>query len=357
VIKPKKTDIISVAKAARVSPSTVSRAFNHPDLVKATTRKKIDAAVRRLGYIRNRAAQTIHGIRSGTIGLIVPTINHTIFAELVQSFSDAVAEQGFTILLASHDYSLEQEYALTRKMLEHRVDGMALIGIDHAKDTYGLLDQQNIPAILLWNVDDAAPFPCVGSDNYLAGWLIGDHVTGLGHRDIAALFPPLSGNDRAARRFNGMMDALTAAGLDLPPHRQLETTYSISDAKHAVLDLISGGQMPGAILCGNDVLAWGALHALARAGLRVPEDVSVTGIGDFKGSRDLEPPLTTIRIPAPQIGIRGAQMILDSITGSDTDRQNTLLAPELKVRATCRAVHPASRGEDLMPWTVKGQSI
>ena len=334
----KKSDIVAVAKAARVSPSTVSRAFNHPDLVKATTRKRIDAAVRRLGYIRNRAAQTIHGIRSGTIGLIVPTIDHTIFAELIQSFSDAVAEQGFTILLASHDYSLEQEYALTRKMLEHRVDGIALIGIEHARDTYGLLAQQNIPAILLWNVDDAAPIPCVGSDNYLAGRLIGDHVTGLGHRDIAALFPPLGGNDRAARRLDGVTDALIAAGVELPAHRQLETTYSISDAKRAVLALIAEDRMPSAILCGNDVLAWGALHALARAGLRVPEDVSVTGIGDFKGSRELEPALTTVRIPAPQIGVRGAEMIVASITGSDPDPANAVLAPDLAVRATSRAV-------------------
>ena len=96
--------------------------------------------------------------------------------------------------------------------------------------------------------------------------------------------------------------------------------------------------MPSAILCGNDVLAWGALHALARTGVRVPEEVSVTGIGDFKGSRELEPALTTVRIPAQKIGMKGAQMILASITGSETDPPNALLAPELKVRATCHAV-------------------
>ncbi|WP_294619640.1 LacI family DNA-binding transcriptional regulator [uncultured Roseovarius sp.] len=336
--KDKKADIIAVAKAAKVSPSTVSRAFNHPDLVKATTRKKIDAAVRRLGYIRNRAAQTIHGIRSGTIGLIVPTIDHTIFAELIQSFSDAVAEQGFTILLASHDYSLEQEYALTRKMLEHRVDGMALVGVEHSKDTYGLLGQQNTPSILLWNVDETAPIPCVGSDNYLAGRLIAEHVTTLGHQDIAALFPPLAGNDRAARRFDGMQDTLCKAGCEVPRHRILETTYSIADAKEAVGRLITQGPTPSAILCGNDVLAWGALHALARAGLRVPQDVTVTGIGDFKGSRDFEPPLTTVRIPAPQIGTCAAEMIVASIIGTDPTPQNAIIAPELKVRATCRAI-------------------
>ena len=88
VEKEKKADIVTVANAAHVSPATVSRFFNRPELVKLATRKKIDSAVKRLGYIRNRAAQTIHGIRSGTIGLLVPTINNTIFAEVIQAFSD-----------------------------------------------------------------------------------------------------------------------------------------------------------------------------------------------------------------------------------------------------------------------------
>nr|WP_281350479.1 substrate-binding domain-containing protein [Roseovarius bejariae] len=270
--------------------------------------------------------------------MIVPTIDHTIFAELVQSFSDAVEKQGFTILLASHGYSLEHEYALTRKMLEHRVDGVALIGVEHSKDTYALLEEQDIPAILLWNVADDAPIPCVGSDNYLAGRLVGDHVVQLGHRDLAAVFPPLDGNDRAARRFAGIMDALHEAGRDIPPERCLETLYSVADAKQAVQALIATGPPPSAILCANDVLAWGTMHALARAGLRVPDDVTVTGIGDFKGSKDFEPPLTTVRIPAPQIGERAADMIVASITGTDPAPQNAVVAPELKIRATCRAV-------------------
>ena len=129
--KRQKSDIIDVAKAARVSPSTVSRNFNHPEMVNPATRKKINRAVERLGYIRNRAAQTMHGRRSGTIGLIVPTINHTIFSEVIQAFSDAIDAAGFTLLITSHGYDLDREYAMLRKLLEHRVDGVALIGLEH----------------------------------------------------------------------------------------------------------------------------------------------------------------------------------------------------------------------------------
>ncbi|QFT92117.1 HTH-type transcriptional repressor PurR [Roseovarius sp. THAF9] len=332
----RKVDIITVAKAARVSPSTVSRSFNHPDLVKATTRKKIDAAVRRLGYIRNRAAQTIHGIRSGTIGLIVPTVDQAIFAEMIQSFSEAVEELGFTILLASHGFNLDREYSLTRKMLEHRVDGVALIGIAHTQDTLDLLAQQEMPTLLLWSFSPDAPFPCVGSDNYAAGALIGRHVAGLGHRRVAAMFPPVEGNDRASLRFAGVKDALAEVGCRIPEAWQLVAPYSVATAKSAVEALIAEGDLPTAIICGNDVLAWGALHALNRAEIDVPGRVTVTGIGDFKGSREFEPSLSTVRIPARTIGARAAVAIVQLTTSEAAVDVAALIPPEIIVRATSR---------------------
>ena len=330
----KKADIIAVAKAARVSPSTVSRSFNHPDLVKLATRKKIDAAVRRLGYIRNRAAQTIHGIRSGTVGLIVPTVDQAIFAELIQSFSAAVEDMGFTILLATHGYCLEREYALTRKMLEHRVDGVGLIGIEHSTDTYDLLEQQGIPALLLWNYAHDAPLPCVGSDNFGAGYLVGQHVAALGHEKIAAIFPPLDGNDRASDRMKGVAAALTEASREVHRDWTLETPYSIAAAKSAVETLIASAHRPTAIICGNDVLAWGALHALSRRGIDVPGEFSVTGIGDFNGSKDFEPSLTTIRIPARTIGEKAASSIVQLIKTEGQAEVGALVQPELIVRQT-----------------------
>lgn len=331
----KKSDIIDVARAAKVSPSTVSRSFNHPNLVKAATRKKIERAVRKLGYIRNRAAQTIHGIRSGTIGLVVPTIDHTIFGELIQSFSQGVDKFGFTILLASHGYNLEREYELIRKMLEHRVDGIALIGLDHLDDTYELLGQQNIPAVLLWNYAQQSELPCVGSDNYQSGYLIGEHVAKLGHRAIAGVFPPLQGNDRASHRFRGVMDALALYDIDLPETRLLRTPYSVGAAKAAIREMLSEHDRPTAIICGNDVLAWGALHALKQLGLDAPDDISVVGIGDFAGSADFEPSLTTVRIPAGAIGLKAAETIACMIKDNQTSPKSDLIQPQLQVRKSC----------------------
>ena len=337
--KNNKVDIIAVAKAAKVSPSTVSRSFNHPDLVNPATRKKIDRAVRKLGYIRNRAAQTIHGIRSGTVGLIVPTVDHAIFAELIQSFAEAIEEMGFTILLASHGYDLEREYALTRKMLEHRVDGMALIGLDHGEATYELLHQQSTPSVLLWNYGDNTRLPSIGADNFKAGQMIGRYLLDLGHRDIATVFPNADGNDRAADRFRGLMDVLASAGVNVATHWQKVAPYSVAAAKEVVEDILSSARLPTAIACGNDVLAWGVLHACARQGIIVPDQINVTGIGDFKGSREFEPSLTTVRIPARTIGAHAAQAISAIIKGEALSTDCSMEAPlELQPRSSCRRI-------------------
>lgn len=318
-IKSKKADIIDVAKAARVSASTVSRSFNHPELVNPATRKKINRAVEKLGYIRNRAAQSMHGRRSGTIGLIVPTINHTIFSEVIQAFSDAIDAAGFTLLIASHGYDLDREYATMRKLLEHRVDGVALIGLEHTEATFQLIEQQGIPAIAIWNYSDDAPMSCVGADNLEAGRMAAQHLLSLGHREIGLVFPRTTGNDRARQRLDGAMEKLAQHGVETPDRWRTEAPYSIAQAKRATLELLSQAPRPTALLCGNDVIAQGALYAAQNAGLRIPDDISIIGIGDFKGSEDLEPALTTISIPAHDIGTIAGEAFTCMITEGETE--------------------------------------
>lgn len=335
----KKADIIAVAKAARVSASTVSRYFNHPELLKPATRKRIDAAVRRTGYIRNRAAQTIHGIRSGTIGVLIPTLDHAIFAEVVQAFSDTVAEKGFTILLASHGYDLQREYAILRKFLEHRVDGVVLTGLDHDEAVFQLLDQQQIPCLMMWNHAAGSRYPCIGADNALAGQMIAEHILSLGHRDIACMFPPTLGNDRAHARRHVVLTTLAEAGVLVPEEWSLTTVYSISESKRDVQKLFDATTRPTALICGNDILAMGALYGAKAAGLGVPDDISIVGIGDFKGSADIEPALTTVRLPAKQIGHEAGNALADAIIDQTSLADRSLhCAPTLMRRSSAKSL-------------------
>jgi LacI family transcriptional regulator len=332
----KNADIVDVANVAKVSISTVSRSFNHPELVKPATRKKIDRAVRKLGYIRNRAAQTMHGIRSGTIGLVVPTIDNAIFAEVTQAFSETVADLGFTLLIASHGYDLEREYAILRKFLEHRVDGVALIGVDHGEETYQLIEGQDIAAVTIWSYDAASRLSCVGADNRQAGQLAATHLIELGHRDVAVVFPPVADNDRASARRDGALEVLARHCPDLPAHWTTEARYSISDGKDAVLRLLGVPHRPTALLCGNDVIAAGAIHAARRLGIDVPAELSIIGIGDFKGSKEMEPALTTIRLPARSIGEIAGQKLAHAITQEERAIHRTRCPISLAARGTCQ---------------------
>ena len=336
--KQNKVDIFAVARRAKVSISTVSRSFNHPELVNPATRKKIDTAVRRLGYIRNRAAQTMHGIRSGTIGLVVPTIDHAIFAEVIQAFSDSVDEHGFTILIASHGYDLEREYAVLRKFLEHRVDGVALIGEDHSDETYELIERQDIHAVSLWNYSEASRLSCVGADNELAGRLVAQHLVDLGHSEIGLLFPPTTDNDRARDRRIGAQSVLDHTGVKTRAEWDIESSYSIADAKVAATRILQNPDRPTAMLCGNDVLAMGVLFAARRCNLQVPEDLSIIGIGDFKGSGEFEPGLTTVRLPAREIGRLAGNHLSYSIIGEIEGKRRVNCDISLVKRGTCASI-------------------
>ena len=336
--KSKKADITTVAKVAKVSPSTVSRYFNHPDLLKIATQKRIDSAVRKTGYIRNRAAQTIHGIRSGTIGVIVPTLDHAIFAEVVQAFSETVEAHGFTILLASHGYDLQREYAILRKLLEHRVDGIVLTGLKHEEAVFQLLDRQDIPCALMWNYSETSRIPSIGADNEHAGRLVAQHVMSLGHKSIACMFPPTGDNDRARGRKTGVLNALQEADINVPTEWMLETQYSISDAKNDARELFLKQTRPTALICGNDVLAAGALYAVTATGLSVPDDITVVGIGDFQGSSEIEPSLTTVRLPARKIGEETANALAAAIVSFNTEPINSMnCVPKLIKRGSSAA--------------------
>lgn len=330
-------DIIDVAKAAGVSPATVSRAFNHPDLVRADTRAKIQKAVDELGYIRNRAASAMHGEKSGAVGLIVPTIDNAIFANLIQAFSTALQDAGQSLLIATHGYDQTTEHQLLRKFLEHRVDGVALIGLSHQDRTFDLITAREIPAVLMWSFSDAPRLPCIGADNAKAGALAARHIVDLGHQAIATVFPPIEGNDRAERRFEGAMEVLAKAGVAPSDHWRRGSRYHLGQAMQSAMDLLSVEDRPTAILAGNDVIARGVISAAMELGMRLPEDLTVVGIGDFSGSAELTPALTTVRIDSVGVGLAAAETLLAQMGAGAGEMGSREIPVELMIRRTSGA--------------------
>jgi LacI family transcriptional regulator len=308
-------------------------------MVRAPTRVRIEQAADELGYIRNRAAGALHNRFSGTLGLVVPTIDNAIFAELIEAFSSRLRDFDRTMLIAAHGYDLDLEVAIVRSLLERRIDGIALVGFDHAAVSMNMLEQRNIPVIAVWNYRDATDIPCVGADNLAAARTVVRHVLDLGHRDIALLFPDVASNDRARDRMNGVMDELSRVGIKIPPDRSISCPYDIGEAKRLVRNLVSSAGRPTAIVCGNDIIAHGACYACYAENVRIPHDISIVGIGDFRGSAHLEPGLTTIRMPARRIGNMAAETLVTmSDTGMPPDPFNRKVEIELKDRGSTIAV-------------------
>lgn len=339
-------DIIDVANAAGVSPATVSRSFNHPAKVHPATRKRIVDAVAETGYIRNRAAQAIHGIRSGTVGLIVPTLDNSIFSALIQALADGLKDEGLTVLLATHGYDLDEEYNLLRKLLEHRIEGVALIGVEHSQETRILLDRRKVPVVTMWNFDAKSSLPCVGADNVEAGKIIAQYICDLGHRDVALMLPRHDGNDRAGGRLNGILSVLARHDATPVPDWNLDCAYSVKQARSLAFDLLNAPKRPTAIIAGNDIIAQGCIYAAQSLGMKVPQDISVSGIGDFAGSADLEPGLTTVRLRPNTVGRVAAKLLASQIT-SDPSTEIARIATELelKIRASTAPLKRLGRAD------------
>ncbi len=333
--------IVDVAKRAKVSPATVSRYFNDPDIVRFPTRERIRLAVEELGYVRNRAVRSMVGGATGAIGLVIPTIDNAIFSEMLQTFSSALAVHGRTMLIAAHGYDLAREAVLVHSLAEQRVDALALIGLEHRPETLAQIERQDIPCALLWNYRPDVDWPCIGFDNERAGAMAAGHLLGLGHRDILFATGDERSNDRATGRRIGALAAARRAGLTVPETRRIACPYDIGQSKELIARKLQESDRPSAIFAGNDVIAQGAMFAAASLGIGVPDDLSIVGIGDFPGSAAFEPGLTTVRIPARRIGQLAADALVEMIDWPEADFHHRHCCPlELMVRGTCRQIGP-----------------
>lgn len=326
--------ILDVALRAGVSGATVSRYFNEPKVVRPATRDRIELAARELGYIRDRMAGALHGKMSGTIGLIVPTIDHAIFSELIEAFSTQLHEHDRTMLIASHNYELEREVGIVRSLLERRIDAIALVGRDHPPAAIEMIKLRAIPVVSLWSAVGAHGIPSIGTDNLQGASDITQHLIQLSHRRIALLFPDIKFNDRARDRKTGVLQALAAAGISVPEKWDLACTYDTADAKSVALELLQNNDSvkPTAFICGNDIIAHGVIHAASRLNIKVPETISVVGIGDFKSSSAIEPPLTTVRLPARRIGQLAANILINNIKNHVAELPDQIIPTHLIIR-------------------------
>lgn len=322
--------LADVARAAGVSTATVSRCLNDPDRVVEGTRSKVMDAVRELGYSPNFGARALAAKRTNTIGAIIPTMENAIFARGLQAFQEELREHGITMLVASSSYRADLEEEQIRTLAARGADGLLLIGYHRDPKIYEFLRRQGIPVLVAWVYDPDSAVPTVGFDNYSAMKALAEKVISLGHSRVGIITADQSSNDRARERVRAITDAMSEAG-----HRSgisiEETTYGISQGAEAFERLMTVQSPPTVVMCGNDVLAVGAIGRAKEMGLDVPGDVSVTGFDDIEIATVTSPPLTTVHVPHKRMGKEAARRLIE-LVGEAAPQPSVRLETTLSLR-------------------------
>ncbi len=328
-----------VAKAAGVSTATVSRCLNLPDRVAKATLDRVMRSIDELGYTPNFGARVMAARRTRTIGAIIPTMENAIFARGIQAFQEELRTLGYMLLISSNAYDPAVEKDQIRALVARGADALLLIGHDREPDIYQYLERQDVPILVAWTYSKDHDQPSVGFDNRKSMSGLVSHIIGLGHERIAVISGITKGNDRAQLRLAGIRDGLRDHGRDPDGIRVIETPYGIQNGADAFDALMADDPRPTVVMCGNDVLAVGALRRAQEIGLRVPEDVSITGFDDIEIARIVTPSLTTVHVPHREMG-RKAAIELVRILEHESDGVSVKLDATLQLRGSLGVHEP-----------------
>ena len=299
-----------VADLAAVSTATVSRCLNNSGHVTEKTRLKVQQAIQTLGYSPNFGAQALAAKRTNTIGAIIPTMENAIFARGMQAFQETLAENGITLIIASCSYRPELEEEQIRSLVARGADALLLIGQSRPAATYQFLARRNIPYVLAWAHKKESQHCYIGFDNQAAAQTITRQVLELGHRNLGVIVGLTRNNDRARDRIIGIEHAIADYGAQTTPLQVIEAEYTFQEGAKALDQLLANPTPPTAVICGNDVLAVGAVKRAKQLGLAVPEDLSITGFADIEVSELIDPELTTVHVPHREMGIAAAKSLI-----------------------------------------------
>ncbi len=288
-------DIRTVAAVAKVSIATVSRTINGSSLVSDRLKKRVWQAIKQLNYLPNTHARTLVSGRSRLFGIIVENITNPFFPELIRSFEEIAVAHGYEILVSSSNSDAATLASCARRMLERKVDGVAVMTFGEEEPVLDQLVHRGIPIVLAeFKLEDPKASTIVL--DYATGIHAAiRHLVSLGHRAIAFLAGPHSLHS-AITRENDFRTAIAAAGLPIRKEWVIECDHTLKGGVAGYEQLRKLRNCPSAIVCSNDMTAIGVLRAAYMAGQRVPQDLSVVGLDDVDFAEYTLPPLTTIRL-------------------------------------------------------------
>jgi DNA-binding LacI/PurR family transcriptional regulator len=300
--------IRDVAKRARVSIATVSRAVNRVSTVDPELAKRVWKAVDEVGYVPNTQARALVSGRSHILGLIVSEITNPFFPELVQEFENLAVAQGYEVMIASTNYDPERTASLFRRMLQRGVDGVAIMTFGVEEDLVKQLVERDFPLVFVDSGPELANIRLLKVDYGQGIREAVQHLAALGHRQIAFITGPLRLRSAAARR-EAFTKSMREVGLTVPAKHVIEGDHTMEGGMAAIDRLTALPEIPTAVLCSNDMTAIGVLHGLYETTLKVPRDISVVGFDDIHLAEFMLPPLTTVQMSCKDLARSAVQAL------------------------------------------------
>ena len=302
-----------VAELAGVGTITVSRVLRTPKKVSGEKRKRVQAAIEKLGYVPDSTAGALSSSKSRVFAAIVSTLNDSVFAATLDGLSNTLRAAGFELLLTSTDYDPAIEEQALRALLARRPEGLVLTSATHTAGFEKLVRSLNIPVIEVWQLPRSPIDIAVGFSNFQAGYDMARHLIESGRKNIAYLGGHDARNERGRRRREGYQQALKETGI--APIFWPDGAYPSQSAVELGAAFFDGcmGAVPriDAVMCVSDAVAVGVLCEARRRNVDVPKDLAVAGFGGFEVSEPSGFDLTTIEIPRYDIGRCAGEALLD----------------------------------------------
>ena len=323
--------LAEVAQKVGVSEATVSRVLNGKTGVADRTREAVLTALDVLGYER---PTQLRGERARLVGLVLPELQNPIFPALAEFIGGALAQRGFTPVLCTRTAGGLSESDYVDMLLDQHASGVVFAGGHFAElaaphDHYRLLHSRGVPVVLVNAAIDNLDFPCVATDDMAAAGQSYRHLASLGHERIGLVVGP-EDHMPSRRKLSAFVQLAERAGHSVAPVEH--TMFSLEGGQAAATRILRQGVT--GIICASDVLALGAVRAVRRAGLIVPDDVSVVGYDDSAWLNSTDPPLTTVRQPIESIGKAAVSLLVSQMDAVRVQPEELLFEPELVVRGS-----------------------